>query len=157
MYKMVKKSRSSTAYRSFTVERVGKHGSCKTKGKGGRFINKTPAGAARKAFSEFCRTKRIKGVCTLLVTMRETTQGSAGKMYTYKLNRHKLKNPLIRLEGTDKEFVIAYSSSIKSVTNPPDCKKPGQSRGRRLKRTIRKNRMRPNNVRRSRRRSAARR
>ena len=157
MYKMVKKSGSRGEYRSFTVERVGKHGSCKTKGKGGRFVNKTPAGAARKAFSEFCRTKRIKGVCTLLVTMRETTSVSACKMYTYKLSRMKLREPIIRLEGTKNEFVIAYSSKVRSVTNPPDCKKPGQSRGRRLKRTIRKNRMRPNNVRRSRRRSAARR
>jgi hypothetical protein len=154
---MVKKSGSSGEYRSFTVERVGKHGSCKTKGQGGRFINKTPAGAARKAFSEFCRTKRIKGICTLLVTMRETTNGKRGKMYTYKLNRMKLRNPIIRLEGTPKEFVIAYSSKIRSVSNPPDCQRPGQTRGRRLKRTIRKNRMRPNNVRRSRRRSAARR
>ena len=154
---MVKKSGSRGGYRSFTVERVGKHGSCKTKGKGGRFINKTPAGAARKAFSEFCRTKRIKGICTLLVTMRETTKGAAGKMFTYKLSRRKLQNPIIRLEGTDNEFVIAYSTVVRSVTNPPGCKRPGQTRGRRLKRTIRKNRMRPNNVRRSRRRSAARR
>ena len=29
MYKMVKKSGSRGGYRSFTVERVGKHGSCK--------------------------------------------------------------------------------------------------------------------------------
>jgi hypothetical protein len=157
MYKMVKKSVGKGAYRSFTVERVGKHGSCKTKGRGGRFINKTPAGAARKAFSEFCRTKRVKGVCTLLVTMRETTQGSGGKLFTYKLSRMKLRQPIIRLEGTKNEFVISYASKVRSVSNPPDCKKPGQTRGRRLKRTIRKNRMRPNNVRRSRRRSAARR
>ena len=157
MYKMVKKSGSRGGYRSFTVERVGKHGSCKTKGKGGRFINKTPAGAARKAFSEFCRTKRVKGICTLLVTMRETTQGAAGKMFTYKLSRRKLQDPIIRLEGTPNEFVIAYATKVRSVSNPPDCKRPGQTRGRRLKRTIRKNRMRPNNVRRSRRRSAARR
>ena len=102
---MVKKSGSSGEYRSFTVERVGKHGSCRTKGQGGRFINKTPAGAARKAFSEFCRTKRVKGVCTLLVTMRETTNGARGKLYTYKLNRMKLRNPIIRLEGTPNEFV----------------------------------------------------
>ena len=30
---MVKKSGSRTGYRSFTVERVGKHGSCKTERK----------------------------------------------------------------------------------------------------------------------------
>ena len=87
---MVKKSDGRDGYRSFTVEKVGKHGSCKTKGHGGRFVNKTPAGAARKAFSEFCRTKRIRGVCTLIVTIRETTSGKSGKLFTYKLNRMKL-------------------------------------------------------------------
>ena len=97
---MVKKSGSSGEYRSFTVERVGKHGSCKTKGRGGRYVNKTPAGAARKAFSEFCRTKRVKGVCTLIVVMRETTKGSAGKLFTYKLNRMKLREPIIRFPNT---------------------------------------------------------
>ena len=146
---MVRKS-GRDGYRSFTVVKVGKHGSCKTKGKGGRFINKTPAGAARKAFSEFCRTKRIKGVCTLIVTMRETTAGSAGKVFTYRLQRMKLRNPVIRLEGTDREYVIEYQSKIKSVGVPADCKKPGQTRGRPLKRTARKNRMRANNVRRMR-------
>ena len=137
-------------YRSFTVDKVGKHGSCKTKGPGGRYINKTPAGAARKAFSEFCRTKRIKGICTLLVTMKETTSGSSGKLFTYKLNRMKLKDPVIRLEGSANEYVIAYETKIKAMSSGKltGCKTPGQSRGRKLKRTIRKNRMSANNVRR---------
>jgi hypothetical protein len=150
---MVKKSNGKDGYRSFTVEKVGKHGSCKTKGRGGRFVNKTPAGAARKAFSEFCRTKRIRGVCTLFVTIRETTSGNSGKLFTYKLNRMKLKNPLIRLEGTPNEFVIEYSTKVQSVNSSSisteKCKSKGQTRGRRLKRTIRKNRKSANNVRRN--------
>ena len=149
---MVRKS-GREGYRSFTVVKVGKHVSCRTKGKGGRFINKTPAGAARKAFSEFCRTKRIRGVCTLVVTMKETTAGSSGKVFTYRLNRMKLKNPVIRLEGTKNEYVIEYATKIKSMASPAACKKPGQTRGRALKRTARKNRMRGNNVRRMRTRS----
>ena len=152
---MVRKSNGRVGYRSFTVVEVGKHGSCKTKGKGGRFVNKTPVGAARKAFSEFCRTKRIRGVCTLIVTIRETTQGSSGKVYTYKLNRMKLKNPLIRLEGTNNEFVIEYETKVKAVNSPVECKQPGQTRGRALKRTIKKNKMRANNVRRMKTRSRA--
>jgi hypothetical protein len=148
---MVKKSNGREGYRSFTVVKVGKHGSCKTKGKGGRFVNKTPAGAARKAFSEFCRTKRIRGICTLIVTIQETTKGSAGKVYTYRLNRMKLKNPLIRLEGTKNEYVIEYETKVKAMKSPVACNKPGQTRGRPLKRTARKNRMRGNNVRRTRR------
>ena len=100
---MVKKVDGRTGYRSFTVVKVGKHGSCKTKGKGGRLINKTPSGAAKKAFNEYCRTKRIKGVCALIITLKETTQGSSGKVFTYKLNRIKLPKPIIRLEGTNKQ------------------------------------------------------
>lgn len=144
---MVKKS-GSDGFRSFTVVKVGKHGSCKTKGQGGRFINKTPAGAAKKAFSEFCRTKRIKGICTLIVTIKETTAGSVGKVFTYKLNRIKLKEPIIRFEGSDKEYVIEYQSKIKSITVPVECKKPGQTRGRALKRTSKRNKIKANNVRR---------
>jgi len=144
---MVKKSDGREGYRSFTVVKVGKHGGCKTKGHGGRFVNKTPVGAAKKAFSEFCRTKRIRGVCTLIVTIKETTKGSAGKVYTYRLNRMKLKEPIIRLEGTKNEYVIEYQTKVKSVGVPADCKRPGQTRGRPLKRTVRKNRMRANNVR----------
>ena len=144
---MVKKSKGRDGYRSFTVVKVGKHGSCKTKGKGGRFINKTPGGAAKKAFSEFCRTKRIRGVCTLIVTIQETTKGSVGKVFSYKLNRMKLKDPIIRLEGTNNEYVIEYQTKIKSISVPEDCKNPGQTRGRRLKRTIKRNRKSANNVR----------
>lgn len=145
---MVKKVDGRTGYRSFTVVKVGKHGSCKTKGKGGRLINKTPSGAAKKAFNEYCRTKRIKGVCALIITLKETTQGSSGKVFTYKLNRIKLQKPIIRLEGTNNEFVIEYESKIKSITTPEPCRNPGQSKGIRLKRTSRKNRMKANNVRR---------
>ena len=138
---MVKKTSGDEGYRSFTVIKVGKHGSCKTKGTGGRFINKTPAGAARKAFTELCRIKRIRGVCTLLITIQETTNGSACKVFTYKLNRIKLKKPLIRLEGTNNEFVIEYETNIKSTDIPEDCRNPGQSRGRKKKKTSRKNRI----------------
>ena len=90
---MVKKSGSRGEYRSFTVERVGKHGSCKTKGKEEDLLTKPLTVQQEKHFSEFCRTKRIKGICTLLVTARETTKGAAGKMFTYKLNRRKLQKP----------------------------------------------------------------
>ena len=134
---MVKKGKKS-GYRSFTVVRVGKHGSCKTKGNGGRFISAAPQGAAKKAFSEFCRTKRIRGVCTLLVTIRETTTGSRSKEYTYKLNRRKLKDPVVRLEGTDKEYLIEYTTDIKSVKGEIPCKREGQSKGRPMKRTSKK-------------------
>ena len=155
---MVKSSSGRVGYRSFTVVQVGKHGGCKTKFRGGKYVSKAPVSAAMKAFSSFCKYKRIRGVCTLFVTLQETTRGSNGKMYTYKLNRYRLKEPLIRFEGTDKEYVIQYTRKAKAVAVPPSCKKPGQTRGRMLKTTpgAKTRRLRPNNVRKMRNRSARR-
>lgn len=149
---MVKKASGKDGYRSFTIISAGKHGSCKTKfglkGNGGRYISRNASGAARKAFTELCRTKRIRGVCTLIITIKETTTGSNGKVYTYKLKRNKLKQPIIMMEGTDKEYVIEYNTTIKSVKTPVDCpdNKKGQTRGRKKRKTTRKHKLYPNNV-----------
>jgi hypothetical protein len=151
---MVKTSSGKEGYRAFSVVNVSKHGGCPTKfgkkGKGGRYISKTPANAARKAFTELCRTKRIRGICTLIVTIRETTKNSKHKIFTYKLKRNKLSKPMVMMEGTDREYVIAYNTTIKSVKAQENCdpKKKGKTRGRRLKRTARKRVLSPNNVRR---------
>ena len=145
---MVKNASGKEGLRSFTIVNIAKHGGCKTKFHAGRYLSRTPAAAARKAFNAHCRTKRIRGVCTLVVTMKETTKDSKKKMYSYKLNRRKLKEPVIRLEGQPGEYVVEYNSSIKSVNVPENCKKPGQTRGRKLKRTIKRNKLRANNVRR---------
>ena len=70
--------------RSFTVVQLLKpaqinkktHTAKKTKltaGVGGRFVSKSPESAARKAFSQACREKKIKGQCTLIVKIQETT------------------------------------------------------------------------------------
>lgn len=151
---MVKKA-GKDGYRSFTVINVSKHGGCKTKFHSGRYINKTPAGAARKAFTEFCRTKRIKGICTLNVVVQETTTGSRKGVFAYNLHRHKLAKPMIMQEGTDNEYVIEYKSTIKSIkTIPEDCKNPGQSRGRMKRHTAKKYKMTGNNVRKGRKRGS---
>lgn len=145
---MVKTSSGKDGYRSFTVVDASKFGGCKTKFKSGKYVSKTPVGAAKKAFSSFCRLKRIRGVCTLFVTVKETTQGSNHKLYTYKLNRHRLKVPIIRFEGTNKEYVNEYANRAKSVKVVPGCKKAGQSVGVMKSKTRgTKRQMRPNNVR----------
>ena len=41
--------------------------------------------------------------------MRETTKGSAGKLFTYKLNRMKLREPIIRLEGTPQMNLLLHT------------------------------------------------
>ena len=151
---MVRKN-GKEGYRSFTLVGASKTAQCKTKGYGGRFINRSAAGAARKAFSDLCRVKHIRGICTLYVTMRDTTKGgrNKGKLYTYKLQRLKLAKPMIMQEGTDREYVIEYKPVIKSVLrgNAIACamgnNAPGQTRGRAKKRTAKKTRVSPNNVR----------
>ena len=129
---MVKSSSGVAGYRSFTIVDVTKHGGCRTKFHGGLYKSRNPVGAARKAFTKFCKAKRIRGVCTLFVTVRETTAGSKKKTYTYKLNRHKLAKPLVRRPKGGKEFVIEYKSTARSTDVKESCRKskPIQTRGR---------------------------
>ena len=119
---MVKKD-GLDGYRSFTVVNATKHDGCLTKFKEGRYISSSPFGAAKKAFSELCRVKNIKGVCTFIITIQETTEGSNKKKFSYKLNRKKLSTPIIRLKGTNNEFIIHYETTGKSVNSPGTCKK----------------------------------
>lgn len=135
---MVKSSSGKSGFRSFTVINATKGGSCKTKyGSGGLYKSRTPVSAAKKAFNELCRTKRIRGVCTLFITVKETTRNSKHKEFVYKIKRNKLKNPIL-LTGAKGTYTIEYQSHAKSVTNSGPCKTPGQTRGRRLKRTSKK-------------------
>ena len=68
--------------RSFTLVSVNDKANA-----GGRYISSTPASAARKAGSQICRQKAIRGQCTLYIAVQETTQGSAGKIFYYKIKR----------------------------------------------------------------------
>ena len=116
--------------RSFTVSEAGKHGSCPTKFKGGRYTGKSPRAAALKAFNQLCRVKKIRGVCTLLVTVTETTRGSEGKSFTYKCKRSKLDKPLIMMRGTPSQYKINYTSTAHSMKGKlTHCKKEGKSAG----------------------------
>ena len=148
---MVRKN-GKEGYRSFTLVSASKTKMLKTKGYGGRFINRTPAEAAKKAFSDLCRTKNIRGICTLYVSIRDTTKGNKnyGKEYSYKLQRQKLTKPMIMLEGTDNEYVIEYKPVIKALVPKGEVKPlkgTGQTRGRAKKQTAKKTRVSANNVR----------
>ena len=149
---MVKNASGKSGYRSFTIVGVGKQNNCKTKFHGGKYVSRTASGAARKAFSELCRIKAMRGQCTLNVSIKETTQGSKKKVYTYKLKRYKLAKPVIRFEGTNNEYVNIYgfkATSLKGrkITPAKKCKSKKQTRGRMSKRT-KGHRNSPNNVRR---------
>lgn len=76
--------------RFFTILHIVK-GAKHAKGKehtGGHFKG-TPMAVAKKMASRFCRHTKIKGQCTLFVTLKETTKGSKNKEYTYKIKRVK--------------------------------------------------------------------
>ena len=77
--------------------------------KGGRYISKTPIGAAKKAFNKECNKSKIKGVCTMFIILIETTRNSKNKIYRYKIKRKKLKKP-IEIERDNK--IIKYNYKI---------------------------------------------
>ena len=98
-----------------------RHFDSKTKlinGTPGRFINHGPSAphdAASKAFTQACTNKAIRGVCTLIVKIKETTRGSNtyGKTYTYKCKRHKRTKPVV-LNGRE----LWYYNDVKSMNKP---------------------------------------
>jgi len=103
--------------RSFTIVNVKKasqKGRPKTAGMGGRFLGSSPGAVASKMHSGLCRNKKIKGQCTFQITLKETTQGSKHKTYTYKTKRTKLKTPIVIKRGNAK-ITIKYKNTVKSI------------------------------------------
>lgn len=108
------KSTSGKEKRSFTVVDARRVDGCatkfKVKGDTGRYISNDARGASKKAFTTLCRIKRIRGQCALVITMKETTQGSSGKELTYKLRRQKLETPIVLGDRT-----YEYETVVKAV------------------------------------------
>lgn len=94
--------------RSFTIEQIKKLDGKSVRYTGGRFISETPANSARKAFSK----SATKGVNSLKITMRETTQNSSHKSYSYKVSRVK---DYREVERDGKIIVYHYSTKIKAL------------------------------------------
>lgn len=135
---MVKKV-GKKGIRSFTIDEAKDNKGCPTKFYNkdytGRYLSRNHVSAAKKAATQLCRVKRIKGDCTLYVDMVETTQGSKKKVLKYKLTRKKLKE-----EGPfgNKYEVIARSlNKNKSLSkNTHNCKSgKKKSKGRKISRT----------------------
>ena len=100
--------------RSFTVVSVGKTGGA-TKGKenlGGRYISTTPSGAAKKAGRRICKESKIKGRCSLVIEVQETTRGSKHKIRKYRITRE-LKPKTVVREGTKISF--KYKMTAKAL------------------------------------------
>jgi|APSaa5957512535_1039671.scaffolds.fasta_scaffold134710_3 hypothetical protein len=106
----------------------------------------SPMPAARKAFSQLCRVKNIKGRCAFYLTIQETTQGSDKKQYTYKLIRVKLAEPILIGEG-DAQRRIEYKTEAKSMSPEDvarDCKKGKKKSSGRMRKTTAKKMTRKN-------------
>lgn len=103
-----------SSHRSFTIVKAST-ASGHIKGKEnleGRYISRTPAGAARKAASQICRHSKIKGQCSLKITVRETTRGSKGKEYSYSVKR--VKDP-VTIERDGVEITFKYRTEVKAL------------------------------------------
>jgi hypothetical protein len=130
---MSSKSRSmkTTGKRSFTINNAYHVDGCPTKFThndfSGRYLKHHPEQAAKNALSHLCKVKRIRGQCTLYIEIRETTQGSSGKVFAYHAKRIHLKKPIVLKDRT-----IYYKPVVKSVEHVPTehCKKSHKSRGR---------------------------
>lgn len=95
--------------RSFTIEKC----EVSTSSDSSRYISKTPGGAAAKAARRiFAGIKNVKKT-EVRFTIRETTQGSTGKMYRYIGIREKLDKPkIVVIAG--KEVPIKHKFTVKS-------------------------------------------
>ena len=100
--------------RSFTVIKVtDTHGRVKSASQnaGGRYISKSPAGAASKAGSQICAKTRVKGQCSLIIVLKETTQGSAHKEFAYRYRR--VHEPRTVMRG-GVEITYQYTTRVKA-------------------------------------------
>lgn len=110
---MVKSASGKEDMRSFTVVDVRKSDGTPTKfPKDNRFVNKIPAQAARKMGNKLCNMKRVKGQCSFLMQVQETTQGSDSKTFAYTFRRVKLDEPVV--VGDRKYFYTSKVYATKS-------------------------------------------
>jgi hypothetical protein len=98
--------------RSFTVESIYRNGR-KSKISGGRYLSDTPSSAARKAFSQAIRKMNVTGRMSLEIHIRETTQGSLHKQYTYRVSKVANTTEADWINGQN--IVFKYTTKIKSL------------------------------------------
>jgi hypothetical protein len=117
-------SLSASGKRSFTINHAYHVDGCPTKFSHadytGRYKAHTPQRAAEKALIHLCHVKRIRGQCTLYIEMRETTQGSAHKVFAYKVKRIRYATPKVVGDRT-----YYYGRHAESVERVPTEKCPG--------------------------------
>ena len=123
---------SSRTFKTVHVAAPGQDYKSKTKFNPGRYTGE-PQAAAKKAFGRLCKDKKIKGVCTFVITMKESTQGSAKGLYSYRLSRKKLTKPIKVTYPGGVEVVYKYSTVVKPLDTNSVKKKVTAGRGRSVK------------------------
>ncbi len=120
----------SDSIKHYTLDHAYHTDGCETKFKGksgtGRFNSKSPSASARKAFSSLCQRKKIKGRCSMLFSVRETTQGSKHKVFNFAGHRV--------LKEVPSPYGHKYDIKVKRITpeemQKKTCKASRKSRGR---------------------------
>ena len=98
--------------RSFTVESVQKIDGHKINFTGGRYLSETPIGSVKKMFSKIIQSLPRSKISSLKITLRETTQDSKHKEYTYKVTK---KHHVTTIERDGKEITYHYVTKVKSI------------------------------------------
>lgn len=129
----MRKTSKGILKRTFTVEMAQRMDGCKTKFYNkqytGIYLANDPASAAKKAATQLCRVKKLSSKCVLFITVRETTQGSQHKEYSYKISREKNK-----IEGPFGNLYRPVAKSVKKKSIP-SCVKRNGTPGRKVSRT----------------------
>lgn len=99
--------------RSFTLIKAIRNGtsvSCKS----GRYVSKTPAGAAKKAFSQCSKGLEVSedSPCTMVIHIKETTKSSNNKEFAYKVSRVYQPREVVR-NGVS--IVYKYAVKVESM------------------------------------------
>jgi hypothetical protein len=98
--------------RSFNVLRVTRDGQ-EEEFKSGRFHSKTPAGAARKAANQACKTLYgDEDNCSIDITIKETSRNHSGKEYSYRATRT-LNTKDVPFKGTSGQVNIPFKYAMK--------------------------------------------
>ena len=110
--------------RSFTIVKINSNDRrVKSKSIGGRFQSINPASAAKKAGSSICRLNNINSSIKFKVAIRETTQGSAHKVFVYSFSR--VRNPRTVMRS-GKHITYEFETKVKSLMKKKSTRHDGE-------------------------------
>jgi len=100
--------------RSFKIININSYIKSVNKRIGGRYISQRPYNAGLKAFNHILRDI-TDDIINLKITIKETTQNSKNKEFTYDLTRYKTFRPTIIDKG-EKSIYFQYKTTSKKMT-----------------------------------------